>query len=153
MYKSQPGGLAWLRSLASPPCRASWRNPWSTCGSKWRTRYCSRPKRRRPAPCGRQVARPPMWAGMGACGTPPQDPAVHIQPHAASEAAVLLQTPCISRVNSVGLALRSGCRGGPGMGGAVPGGRFEAWGGMGVRVIPDRGFEGWGNGNWECVGW
>lgn len=23
----------------------------------------------------------------------------------------------------------------------------------GLRVIPDCGFEGWGNGNWECDGW
>lgn len=47
----------------------------------------------------------------------PQDPAVHIQPRAAPEAALLLQTPCIPRVNSVGLALRNGCLGGPAMGG------------------------------------
>ncbi|EDL07690.1 tripartite motif protein 11, isoform CRA_c, partial [Mus musculus] len=35
--------------------RGGWRSHWSTYGNKWRTQCCSKPRLRKPVPCGRQM--------------------------------------------------------------------------------------------------
>ncbi|XP_052613409.1 E3 ubiquitin-protein ligase TRIM11 isoform X2 [Peromyscus californicus insignis] len=51
------------------PTRGGWRSHWSTCGNKWRMRRCSKPRLRRPVPCGRwwRASGRMCWVSLRGC--------------------------------------------------------------------------------------
>lgn len=100
---------------------------------------------RRPAPCGRQVGQAPSVGRVGSEGPHHRTLLFTVAPSRCSSGSACSRPWCITQL-STWLPLGNGYQGGgPGVGVQV--------GGMAVGAIPDCGFEGWGKGNWECIGW